>query len=233
MKAYSLILMVMLFFVSVLGFSQTVLVDDDFTTLDNWQVCNGQWQVDANGKLVQTNSTDTMTHILIPVEQSGIIMYSFDIGYLGGLEDNYGGFGIHILANNPTTVRSWGNGNSFLLWLTYDVPNYNANKIYAQMYKSKDITTMNMLHNGTNYPFGLLTISPEDIKKYAGSTIPITIVIDTNTGQGKVYDPLNTDKYYSFNIGGPVAKGTYFSFRTNSLSVIIDNFKVVQMPDEK
>ena len=161
------------------------------------------------------------------------MMYSFDIGYLGGLEDNYGGVGIHILVNNPTSVRSWGNGNSFLLWLTYDVPNYNTKKIYAQMYKSSNIISMNMLHSGMDYPFGLLTVSPEDIKKYAGRTIPITIVIDTNTGQGKVYDPLNADMYYSFNIGGPVAKGSYFSFRTNSLSVVIDNFKVVQMPNER
>jgi len=232
MKTSSLFCILMFFLVSVLGFSQTVLVYDDFATLGQWQIASGQWQVNAQGSLIQANINNTMTHIVRQVEQSGIVMYSFDLGYLGGIEDNYGGVGIHMLINNPTNVRSWGNGNSYLLWLTYDIPNYNENKIFAQMYKSSNLTTMNMMHRGKAYPVFRLTIPPpEKLKNYEGRTVPVTIIINTNTGQGKVFHPFKSDTYYSFNIGGPVARGSYFSFRTNSLAIIIDNFKVVQMPN--
>ena len=56
---------------------------------------------------------------------------------------------------------------------------------------------------------------------------------DRSPGSGApgrpVIDPLDPDRYYyAFYLGGPVKPGGYLTFRTNSVSVRIDNLKVTR-----
>jgi hypothetical protein len=151
------------------------------------------------------------------------------VEYIDGMQDEYGGFGFHIMVTNPSKARSWGDGVSGLLWLTWDKANYGPG-VFAQAYASSGPTQMGL------YP-------PRDIKKgnYLGLpsayvrpeflrvTIPVKIIVDTKAGELKVYDPLDMNFFYRFKAAMPLKSGKYLALRTNSLAVRFDNLKVTRL----
>jgi hypothetical protein len=63
--------------------------------------------------------------------------------------------------------------------------------------------------------------------EYLDYNVPLKFSVDLNTGKGKFYDPKAIDKYYyTFDLGMPIPPGSYFSFRTNSLAISIDNLRI-------
>ena len=90
---------------------------------------------------------------------------------------------------------------------------------------SKSLISMNMVHADTKYPI-MKNLPIQKLPQVVGKTIKVKIIVDTTTGIIKIYDPLVKNYYYEADLGGPLPKGSYFSFRTNSLSVVIDNFEV-------
>ena len=170
--------------------------------------------------------------ITAPVRQSGTVMYEFDITYAGGGEDDYAGFGFHIAVNNPSKIRSWGNGNSMLAWVTWDPEVYGNPGAFIQVYESTGPVQMGL------YPFGdiiedgdVFAINEEYLRyEYLNYTVPVKMSIDLKTGKGRFFDPFAPDSYYyAFGLGSPIPAGSYFTFRMNSVSLSIDNLKITQL----
>jgi hypothetical protein len=193
-------------------------------------VAAGDWKV-MNGKLYQMDTKERLAQLSIPAPQSGRVQYEFDLEYGGGGEDDYAGFGIHILVDNPARTRSWGNGSSGLLWVTWDPKVYGAPGLFAQAYMSASSNAMmlypprDIVKEGGNMPF-----PPEYVKmEYLKVTIPVKIIVDIDAGTLSVYDPLDMRYYYKFAAQMPKRRGSYFAFRTNSLAVRIDNLKITKL----
>jgi hypothetical protein len=85
---------------------------------------------------------------------------------------------------------------------------------------------MNIVHEEKKYECPTPELKPVYLGKIIGKTINIKIIIDTDTGILKVYHPFKSSYYYEIDLGSSLTNGSYFSFRTNSLSVVIDDFKV-------
>ena len=239
MKVIKVVLTMVLLCVSVVGFADKVLVQDTFSssTLYGWMPVAGNWKV-MNGKLVQTDTKETLSMLTGPVYQYGNVQYEFDAAYIAGGEDNYAGFGLHICVNGPSKNRSWGNGKSLLLWVTYDPDAYGWPGAFVQVYQSGGPTDMDLypsgdiLKDGGNYPINADAVQwvLNNMDVVMQSVIPVKIRIDTRTGKGRVYDPFNPDKYYfPFDLGTSIMPGSYAAIRMNSLSMSIDNVKITQM----
>ena len=237
MRLITVMFVVILLVVSSIAVADMILVNESFDTssLSKWIKVSGDWVV-INGRLVQRDTNEKIAMITIPVKQSGKMLYQFDFKYIKGAEDDYAGFGIHICVNNPSRKRSWGNGRSVLGWITWDPKHYGYPGLYIQVYKSYGPVSMGLypglfpdpdpLKDGDLYPIKEEYLNPE----YLNYTIPVKVMIDTETGKGKFYDPANPDKYYyPFDLGGPIGSGSYFTFRTNSVSVSIDNLKIIKL----
>jgi hypothetical protein len=194
----------------------------------DWIKTAGDWQV-KDGKLYQADSKEQMAVINIPCEQSGVMQYEFDVQYIGGIEDNYAGFGFHVFVSNPSTGRSWGDGTSGLLWLTWDLATYGPG-IFAQAYASTGPTQMGLypprdIKAGNNMPLPVSYLKPEFVQY----SIPVKIVIDTRAGEIKVYDPMDMNFFYRFKASLPITGGKYIALRTNSMAVAFDNLKVTKL----
>jgi hypothetical protein len=236
MKIVKIFLVLLFLTTSVLAFSQTVRLDESFSSRSpkGWKQISGNWRV-INGRLTQTDTNENMAMITVPVYQSGKMLYEFDLRYAEGGADGYAGFGIHICVNNPTNVRSWGNGQSILGWVTYDPKHYGYPGAYIQVYESKGKTKMGLhrdiFPSSDPMRHGDIISIPRDYlrSEYINATVSFKLFFDTRTGEGRFYDPMNPDRYYyAFSLGS-VEPGGYLTFRTNSVSVSIDNVKVTKM----
>ena len=137
-----------------------------------------------------------------------------------------GGFGIHVFVDKAWDGKSWGNGNSFLLWLNYDPdPAGEYPKGFtAQIYKSTSPTKMGL-------------VGQFDLNRYAyllnasnmGISIPARIKVNGTTGSVWVEDPTLPGYGYRFSLGQSLGRGNYISFRTNSLALSFDDIKVTRL----
>jgi hypothetical protein len=211
------------------AFAQTI-VDNDFSgpLPASWIKAAGSWQV-KDGKLVQADSGENMAVLNIPCQQSGVMQYEFDLEYVDGFQDGYGGFGIHILVSDPSRGRAWGDGTSGLLWLAMDNLTYGSG-IFAQAYASTSLTRMGLypprpIADGFEFRLPDQYVQPE----YLSVTIPVKIVVDIPGGEIRLYDPLDMNTYYAFSVTIPISSGSYFAFRTNSLAAKFDNLKITKL----
>jgi hypothetical protein len=230
MKGLKLVLLGLFLCASMLAFSQE-LVSDSFYGMSNWTAASGSWKVEG-GRLVQTNTKETIAVATIPVNQSGEVLYEFDVRYVGGGEDDYGGFGIHLAVNNPSKSRAWGNGRSMLAWVTWDPNAYGYPGGFIQVYQSGGPTQMGLYPSGDIMEDGdRFPVNEEYLKyEYLDYTVPVKMSLDLSTGMGKFYDPFDPDRYYfPFDLGAPIPAGSYFSFRMNSVSLSIDNLKITKL----
>jgi hypothetical protein len=237
MKIVRFALVIVFLLASTLAFSQTVRLMENFSSpsLKGWTLVSGNWQV-INGRLTQTNTQENMAMITIPVYQSGKMLYEFDLRYVDGGQDDYAGFGIHVCVNDPTNTRSWGNGESVLGWVTWDPKHYGYPGGYIQLYESRSKTQMELdrrIYPGGNpLKYGDLIVVPAGYLKYEylNATVPMKLMLDTATGEGRFYDPFDPDRYYyPFYLGRSIKPGGFLTFRTNSVSISIDNLKVTRM----
>ena len=113
-KVYLLALILLL--TPFLIFSQTVLVNDDFSSMNGWKASYGNWKI-VDGRLAQLSTTAGKAKIDRYVPQSGLMQYEFNVHYIDGGLDNYAGFGIHVFIDKPAKGISWGDGNHFFCGL--------------------------------------------------------------------------------------------------------------------
>ncbi len=210
------------------AFGDRILFADSFEYLGEWEPHSGDWVV-TDGELRQEDVNEKIAGISRIVRQEGILVYEFDVRYLSGLKDSYGGFGIHILVDRPTGLRSWGQNRSYLFWLTYDVQAYQAENVFAQVYKSKGLTRMEYYDmRGDEYPVptDILSVTALPDTSKAPGTLHIKLMIDTKTGNGRLYNPNRPDSYYDINLGSALETGMYIALRTNSVALAFDNVSV-------
>jgi len=216
MRRLMLLLCLALLFVPAFVFSQD---------LGGWKVAYGDWKM-VGGRLTQTSTKAGMAQAYLATPQSGIVQYEFDVKYVDGGQDFYGGFGFHVGIDNASRGKSWGNGRSFLLWLTLDPKAYGGSGVYAQAYQSLTSSEMGLAHDATRYQIPASRLKDINLDKMSMYSLPVKIRINYDTGSVKVWDPLVANYYYRFSLGGPVKSGAYVSVRTNSLAASFGNFRM-------
>ncbi len=186
----------------------------------------GSW-VGMNGRLYQNDVNNPLAKVNFKIPQSGTMEYDFNVRYQGGgFEDMKGGFGIQIFVDNAFNGKSWGDGQSYLLWLNYDQhPTYGGAGFRAQVYKSTSATHMTLV------PGYDIALNPSVLtRSNVSQIVPVKIIVNGNTGDVKVYDPTkSTPYYYEFKLPTAPGSGQYAALRTNSLSVSFGDMKVTKL----
>jgi hypothetical protein len=241
MKRFWAILVVVLFFIPVMLSAQRVLLDDSFSRgMQGWTAVNGDWDV-VGGRFVPLNARDGMTKAYKRVRQSGLMQYEFDVRYVDGGEDGYAAFGIHVNIDDVVDRKSWGNGRSYLLWVTFDPMVYGGTGFWGQVYLSNEQWEMDLL--GDAYHFEMPVSNPltGDVYlswEYAGFRIPpinvdipVKIQIDYRTGKVRIKDPIDPTLWWAFYLDklDELGSGNYVALRTSSASISFDNMKVTKL----
>ena len=176
----------------------------------------GQWSMSGT-RLYQNDTTAPRAKAWLAIPQNGSMVYEFTIRYEGGGEDGHGGVGIHILGDKAPAGKSWGFGNSWLLWLNYDV-NATAKGVpkglSAEVYKSTSNSKMEVVKSIDLNPFiGLLSANLD-------VDIPVKLTFLANKGRVIIADPTGvTAGWYVDLPGSKGASGNYVAVRTNSVAV--------------
>ncbi len=176
----------------------------------------GDWDL-SGSRLYQNDLKAGMAKANLPLKQQDTVTYKFNVKYVDGLEDGMGGFGIHVFVDKPAAGKAYGEGNSYLLWVNYDESPASPGipeGLSAQIYKSTSYTNMNLVK-----AVSLKGIEPM-LSRYIDKPLPVKMEINSRTGMGRVYDPFNESRYFTFSLGNnaPVS-GNYVTLRTNSLGV--------------
>ncbi|MDR2730287.1 MAG: hypothetical protein LBB81_05250 [Treponema sp.] len=201
-----LVLFLLLLSAGVYLFAQVQLPEHYFAS-GSWRLSGDRlYQNDATARLAKTN---------LRIPQNGPMIYEFNVRYEGG---DWGGFGIHIFAEDIYHRASWGSGDSYLLWLNYDenpVTRGIPRGLSAQIYRSRSSSQMDLVESISlkEYEDILLDSLSEEI--------PFTIWADGNTGEVRVYDPADSGQYYYFYMDKKdlPMKGNWVSLRTNGLKL--------------
>jgi hypothetical protein len=187
-------------------------------SLPQYQFASGKWSF-VGARLHQNDAKAPLAKVNFKVPQKGKFAFGFNALYEGGAEDGHGGFGVHLFADRVHPGTSWGNGNSYLLWLNYDENPKNPaipKGFSAQIYRSTSHSRMRLVKSvDLNQYRGLLT--PENL----AAPLPIRIFADTATGEVRVYDPTDPTNYFYFYIDKkdvPMT-GSWVSLRTNGLKM--------------
>ncbi|MCL2477909.1 MAG: hypothetical protein FWF22_00305 [Treponema sp.] len=188
--------------------------------LPEHQFASGSWTI-IGSRLYQTDVTAPLAKTNIRIPQSGPMIYEFNVRYEDGLQDGHAGFGVHIFGDSAYDGKSWGAGNSYLLWLNYDenpvTPGF-IKGFSAQVYRSRSNSVMDLVASYDLNQY-LPYITWSDIT----NPVPVRIWVNGNTGEVRVYDPTDPQfiNYWYFYLDSKdlPLKGDWISLRTNSASV--------------
>ena len=216
MKRLTVLICLLLLIVPAFLFSQD---------LGSWKAAYGDWRM-MGGRLAQMSTRAGMAQAYMPIRQSGIVQYEFDVRYIDGGADQFAGFGVHVGIDRPHPRKSWGNGRSFLLWLTYDPKVYGGAGLYAQAYKSVNSSTMNLLHAAKAYPIPADRLQGIYVNWLSQYLLPVKIRVNYDTGWVKVWDPIIPNYFYRFWLGESIRNGAHISVRTNSVAASFGNFRI-------
>ena len=210
MKRFILFLAVM--FAAVSLFAQVSLPEHQFAA--------GQWSW-IGSRLYQRDIHSGLAKMNLRAPQSGPMIYEFNARYEDGLQTGHGGFGIHVFVDNAYNGRSWGAGNSYLLWLNYDenpVSRTVPRGFSAQIYKSRSNSVMDLVDSFDLNQY-LPYITWEDIT----NPVPIKIWVNGDTGEVRAYDPsdpaLNDYFYFYLDRRDLPLRGNWVALRTNGVSM--------------
>ncbi len=93
----------------------------------------GSWSYTYNS-LSQSNNSQRFAKYLVSQGQSGdSLKYSF---HTQAKNDGWRGAGLHFLVSGQDTVKGYGLGKSYLVWITRDEKAMQTDKTYIQLYKS-------------------------------------------------------------------------------------------------
>ena len=216
MKRLTVLICLLLLIVPALLFAQS---------LGDWRAAYGDWRL-TGGRLAQRSTTAGMAQAYMPIRQTGVVQYEFDVRYVDGAMDQYAGFGVHVGIDRAHPSKSWGNGRSFLLWLTYDPKVYDGSGVFAQAYKSVNSSTMNLLHPAKAYMIPSSRLRGIYLNRLSQYVLPVKIRVNYDTGWVKVWDPVIPNYYYRFWLGESIRNGAYISVRTNSVALSFGNFRI-------
>ena len=194
-------------------FAQVDLPQHDFAV--------GSWVINGN-RVYQNDEKAALAKANLKVSQKGAMIYEFTARYEGGVEDGHGGFGLHVFSDTAFKDKSWGNGNSLLLWLNYDeAPLKNSDipaGLSAQVYRSTSNSSMELL-----YSIDLNKYLPLLTARALSNPIAFKIYANGDTGEFRIYDPSDPAgaNYYAFTLDKKYLplKGDWVVMRTNSIKL--------------
>jgi len=178
----------------------------------------GEWSQKGD-RLHQLDADTGIAKIHWEVPQEGQVLYEFNVRYeSGALSDGHGGFGIHIFVDDPARGFAWGDGNSYLLWVNYD-ENPGSDEIpaglSAQIYKSTADDKMELLQS-----ISLKSVENMLTAPMLKMNIPVKLLVDGSTGMAYIYDPMNMNLRYPFEIEiDEPMMGDWVALRTNGISL--------------
>lgn len=249
MKKCALIFGALLLFVPVFSMAQTIMVDNQFGGLGDWEPAGGDWST-LGGFLFQNDPTVGLARIDFPFDHQGEFQIEFKVRYQrGGFTDAeafaaqqfHGGFGIHVGVDEAALGRvAWGNGESYLLWLNLDTrPNTRTNYpqhfgFRAQVYESTNNITMD-LDRDLNIDIMAalasvgINMSMNDLNAFVNQNVPMRIRVNTRNGRIMVNDPTSPTTWFFFDVDPAVLRaGSYLSLRTNGVALRFDDFRIVR-----
>jgi hypothetical protein len=175
----------------------------------------GNWSM-TGGRLYQRDAKAPRAKAWVTAPQNGSMVYEFTMRYEGGGEDGHGGVGLHILADKTATGKSWGLGDSWLLWLNYDenpVSRQIPRGVSAQVYKSTDNSKMDLVTSVSLAPYAALLAANLYVD------IPMKLTFQADRGRIIIADPTGaTAGWYVDLPGARGDKGMYVAVRTNGVS---------------
>ncbi|GHV03650.1 hypothetical protein FACS189485_07350 [Spirochaetia bacterium] len=186
--------------------------------LPPYRFAAGNWGF-SGGRLFQNDAKAPLAKVNFEAPQNGPMLYQFNAIYEGGAEDGHGGFGLHIFGDQAYNGVSWGNGNSYLLWLNYDenpISTAIPKGLSAQVYRSRSNSYMELVES----------VPLNEYERYLtdenlAGPVPFKIVANGKTGEVRVYDPINPGSYYSFSLAvrDVPFTGNWVSLRTNGMKL--------------
>ncbi|GHV65095.1 hypothetical protein AGMMS49587_18770 [Spirochaetia bacterium] len=186
--------------------------------LPPYRFAAGSWEFSSE-RLLQKDANARLAKVNFQAPQSGPMVYEFNALYEGGAEDGHGGFGLHIFGDKAYNGASWGNGNSYLLWLNYDENPINRaipKGLSAQVYRSHTNSWMDLVQSvDLNVYADYLT------DESLSAPVSFKITADGNTGEVRVYDPIDPDTYYFFYVTTKdiPLNGNWAALRTNGIKL--------------
>ena len=145
----------------------------------------GSWQ-DVDGRLAQTDASAWLAGAMVPAGIPGMAEYSFDVSYMGGLEDNAIGFGAIV--------------PGFVMGLVWDPANMGGSGLHAQVYNAAG-----EIHEyaGITYSFEVpaAMIAGITADMVMNSALTVRIRIDSSNGNVWVKDPFDATTWWAFTLG--------------------------------
>ncbi|MDE0223279.1 MAG: hypothetical protein OXJ90_28720, partial [Spirochaetaceae bacterium] len=145
----------------------------------------GMWQ-EVDGRLAQTDASAWLAGATVPAGIQGKAEYSFDVAYLGGLEDNAIGFGAIV--------------PGFVMGLVWDPANLGGSGLHAQVYNAAG-----EIHEyaGITYSFEIPAAMIAGITAEMVMNTPLTVRIRIDSSNGNVWvkDPFDATTWWAFTLG--------------------------------
>ncbi len=176
----------------------------------------GDWSFSGN-RYYQNDEEAPRAKAWLAVPQNGSMVYEFTMRYEGGGADGHGGVGLHILGDSATGDKSWGFGESWMLWLNYDLNPSAAmvpRGVSAQVYKSSSNTKMEIVKSISLAPYAAI------LSDNLYTDIPMKLTFLADRGRVIIADPTGmTAGWYVDLPGARGDRGMYVAARTNGVAV--------------
>ena len=176
----------------------------------------GSWQ-EVDGRLAQTDASAWLAGAMVPAGIQGKAEYSFDVAYIGGLEDNAIGFGAIV--------------PGFVMGLVWDPANLGGSGLHAQVYNAAG-----EIHEyaGIQYDFEIPAAMIAGITAEMVMNNPMTVRIRTDFSKGNVWvnDPFDQSTWWALTVD-PSADGEHHSMigvGTTSAAASFGNIRVDENP---
>ncbi len=233
-------------------------VSDEFAGIGSWQVAAGDWVVNG-GRLFQRSTAERLARIDRALPHSGEqeieLVFRYEEGGYGDLQalangEFRAGFGLHVGTLRPALgQRSWGNGESLLLWLNLDTLPETRERfpehfgLRAQLYHSRGSTNMQLLRDSAfSSVYGDARASVDIAAALGAETqalltaiaqggflsrdLTVRIRLNSQTGRLMVEDPSLPGTWYVATVDPELLSGSYLSIRTSGLAISVDRISV-------
>ena len=176
----------------------------------------GDWRF-SGSRFYQNDEDAPRAKAWLAVPQKTSMIYEFTMRYEGGGQDGHGGVGLHILGNSASNGKAWGFGDSWLLWLNYDIDPEAPmvpRGVSAQIYKSSNDTTMEIVKSVSLSSYAAI------LADNLYTDIPMKLTFLKDSGRVIIADPTGmTAGWYIDLPGARGDSGMYVAARTNGVSV--------------
>ena len=185
--------------------------DYDFETrIDGDTIAPGFWERSA-GRLAQTDSTVALAGALVAPAIQGIGEYSFDVEYIGGLDDDAIGFGAIV--------------PGFMIGLEWDPQNLGGSGLHARVYDSRgEIHTYGGISYDIEIPQSYIAdVTAETVRNTA---LTVRLRVDSSNGNVWVHDPIKSKEWWAFTLGQSLEDKPHHMFGvvTTSAAASFGNF---------